>query len=337
VTGLSDAAVGRLRAAATWPEFESSRYVAVEEIGRGGMGTVYRATDDLLGREVAVKVPNGFGSAAVARRLKVEAAVLARLEHPGIVPIHDAGHLADGRLFYVMKLVRGQTLRAHLPELPALGERLGMFERICEPVAFAHARGFVHRDLKPDNIMLGTFGEVLVMDWGTALLTGQSAPHADPATKNDDATERSDGRDTEIGAAIGTRGFMAPEQSKSGEAAVDARADVYGLGAVLFLLLAGETPPDGDTIERLAARRDIPAALRAICGRAMAREPADRYQDVLSLVYDVRRYRGGLAVDAHPETLVERTMRFGRTYRTAIVLVLAYLIMRTIVAVTTGR
>ena len=99
MTGLSDGAVSRLRSVATWPEFESPRYVAVEEIGRGGMGTVYRATDDLLARDVAVKIPNGFGTAGVAARLQTEAAALARLEHPGIVPIHDAGRLADGRLF----------------------------------------------------------------------------------------------------------------------------------------------------------------------------------------------------------------------------------------------
>jgi eukaryotic-like serine/threonine-protein kinase len=333
VTGLSDAAVGRLRSAAAWPQFESTRYAVVEEIGRGGMGTVYRATDALLGRDVAVKVPNAFGDSVIARRLKVEAGVLAHLEHPGIVPIHDAGRLADGRLFYVMKLVRGRTLRAHLQDPIDLSERLGIFERICDPVAFAHARGFVHRDLKPDNIMLGTFGEVLVMDWGAALLTWRPASEhgvgGDPPPAG--------GRDTEAGTAVGTRGFMAPEQAGAGGPGVDARADVYGLGAVLFLLLTGETPPDRDAAERLASRRDVPVPLRAICARAMAREPGDRYPDVPSLAHDVRRYRAGLAVDAHPETPIERVMRFGRTYRTAIVLVLAYLVMRVVVAVTAGR
>jgi serine/threonine protein kinase len=333
VTGLSDRAVARLRSVATWPEFESSRYVAVEEIGRGGMGTVYRATDDLLGREVAVKIPNGFGSAAVAGRLETEAAALARLEHPGIVPIHDAGRLADGRLFYVMKLVRGKTLHAHLPDLPGLSERLGIFERICEPVAFAHALGFVHRDLKPENIMLGPFGEVLVMDWGAALLTTESAHTIDPET----GSSHLDDRQTGDGTAIGTRGFMAPEQMKAGDTPIDARADVYGLGAMLYLLLTGETPPEVGQADRLASRRDLPAALRAVCIRAMAPEPVDRYQDAVGLVGDIRRYRAGRAVEAHAETFVERTMRFGRTYRTAIVLVVAYLVMRVLVAVMAGR
>ena len=124
MTGLSDAAVARLRSTAAWPEFGSPRYTVVEEIGRGGMGTVYRAFDDLLDRDVALKVPNGFGEASVARRLQVEAGVLARLEHPGIVPIHDAGSLADGRIFYVMKLVRGRTLRDYLAGDPPIDDRL---------------------------------------------------------------------------------------------------------------------------------------------------------------------------------------------------------------------
>jgi eukaryotic-like serine/threonine-protein kinase len=333
VTGLSDSAVARLRSVAAWPEFDSSRYVALEEIGRGGMGTVYRATDDLLGREVAIKIPNGFGSASVAARLQTEAAALARLEHPGIVPIHDAGRLTDGRLFYVMKLVRGRTLEASLPDLPGLNERLGIFERVCEPIAFAHALGFVHRDLKPENIMLGTFGEVLVMDWGAALLTNGSNCVVDPVGS---AAPHS-GRQTENGAVIGPRGFMAPEQMAVGEAVIDARADVYGLGAVLYLLLTGETPLESDPASRLRSRRDIPAPLRSVCSRAMALDPRNRYQDVMALVSDIRRYRAGLAVEAHAENAVERTMRFARTYRMAIVLVAAYLLMRVIVAVVVGR
>ena len=167
-SGLSDAAVTRLRALGRWPEFESGRYAVVEEIGRGGMGTVYLALDEELGREVAIKIPNALASASLERRLRNEARVLARLEHPGIVPIHDAGRLADGRLFYVMKRVRGRTLGEHLRDNPDLNERLRLFERVCEPVAFAHAQGFIHRDLTPGNVMLGAFGEVMVMDWGVA-------------------------------------------------------------------------------------------------------------------------------------------------------------------------
>ena len=191
----------------------------------------------------------------------------------------------------------------------------------------------MHRDLKPDNIMLGTFGEVLVMDWGAALLTAGPAP--DPVGDVAPPPPATSPRHTEPGVAVGTRGFMAPEQAT--EAGIDARADVYGLGAVLFLLLTGETPPAADPAGRLTSRRDVPAALRAICVQAMAHDPAARYRDVLSLAQDVRRYRAGLSVAAHPETLLERTLRVARTYRTAILLVLAYLVMRAVVAILTGR
>ena len=178
--------------------------------------------------------------------------------------------------------------------------------------------------------MLGAFGEVLVMDWGAALLTdaGESSDPGPPVFSRE--------RQTEDGTAIGTRGFMAPEQTTGG-APIDARADVFGLGAVLYLMLTGDPPAEIEPTAGLASRRDLPAALRAICIRAMSAQPADRYQDVLSLVGDIRRYRAGLAVDAHPETALERTMRFVRTYRTAIVLIVAYLAMRIIVAVTAGR
>jgi len=337
MTALSDAAVARLRSTAAWPEFDSPRYTVVEEIGRGGMGTVYRAFDDLLDREVALKVPNGFGEASVARRLQVEAGVLARLEHPGIVPIHDAGSLADGRIFYVMKLVRGRTLRDYLAGDPPIDDRLGVFERICEPVAFAHARGFVHRDLKPDNVMLGPFGEVLIMDWGAAASLA-SAPgqngSPDATAVPTVPTVASVASVVSVvrtsSGIIGTRGFMAPEQAEGSSA--DARADVYALGAMLFLMLTGELPGAG-----LPSNAVLPAALRSICDRATAGNAADRYPDVTSLATDVRRYRAGLAVAAHRETLVERTLRFARTHRTALLLIAAYLVMRTIVAIVTGR
>jgi len=328
VSPLSDAAVTRLRAVATWPELASDRYAVVEEIGRGGMGTVYLAVDRDLGREVALKVPNGIGSATLERRLQVEARVLARLEHPGIVPIHDAGRLTDGRVFYVMKRVRGRTLREHLQDLPDLTERLRVFERMCEPVAFAHAQGFIHRDLKPDNVMVGSFGEVMVMDWGVAKLLG-----SDPEIVPDEEHPADDGT-TRPGTVIGTRGFMAPEQAR-GAGEIDHRADVYSLGAMLSLLLTGQMPaPDSDTA---AAIWHVPRPLRAICARAMAADPTARYQSVSALADDIARYRGGHAVSAYRETILERSARLAKTYRTAILLVLAYILMRAVVAWTTGR
>ncbi|HYS55162.1 MAG TPA: protein kinase [Thermoanaerobaculia bacterium] len=176
MTWLSDDAVVRLRDVATRPDFEGTRYTVLREIARGGMGVVYEAIDRELNRHVAIKVMSAAG-----RR---EAELIAGLEHPGIIPIHDAGALPDGRAFYVMKLVRGTTLS----EKPrSIAEAVRLCVRISEPVAFAHARGVVHRDLKPSNIMLGEFGEVLVMDWGVSVAgtPGYMAPE-------DERTPRSD-------------------------------------------------------------------------------------------------------------------------------------------------
>ena len=327
MNGLSDAAVARLAANATWPEFDGPRYTVVAELGRGGMGTVYRAVDTMLGRDVAVKVPRAFGDADSARRLQTEASVLARLEHPGIVPVHDVGSLVDGRLFYVMKLIEGETLRAWLDSVTDRGARLALFERICEPVAFAHARGFVHRDLKPDNIMLGPFGEVLVMDWGAARLVG--TPDETEARAG-----QPDGASTATG-AIGTHGFMPPEQSAGLH--VDARADVYSLGAVLSLMLGDVPDTGGASSGAVSSRTDVPRALRSICARAMADSAGDRYPDAGRLGEDVRRFLSGQRVHAHPEGPFDRLARLGRTYRVAILLVAAYLVMRTLVAILGGR
>jgi serine/threonine protein kinase len=331
VTLLSDAAVARLKHAAIWPEFSSARYTVLEEIGRGGMGAVYLAIDEALGREVAIKVPNEVSSAAVERRLEFEARVLAALEHPGIVPIHDTGRLADGRLFYVMKRVRGRTLQDHLRDLPDLTERLRVFERICEPVAFAHACGIIHRDLKPDNVMVGSFGEVMVMDWGVA-----KHLNAGPMPRGIRDELEADGG-THAGTLIGTRGFMPPEQACGEAGAVDCRADVYSLGAILFLLLTG-TPPaaEGDPARSIGWHHELPKPLRAICTRALSADPAQRYQSVTDLAADVGRYRAGHAVLAYEESALERMARFARTYRTAILLILAYIIMRAAVAMMAG-
>src|SRR5512132_3902984 len=156
MTWLSDDVATHLQNVAARPDFSGTRYEVVEEIARGGMGIVYEAIDHELNRRVAVKV--------VSPDSRGEAQLIAGLEHPGIIPIHDAGTLADGRAFYVMKIVRGTTLRESPPR--TIAEAIRLCVRICEPVVFAHARGVAHRDLKPSNVMIGEFGEVLVMDWG---------------------------------------------------------------------------------------------------------------------------------------------------------------------------
>ena len=184
---IHDAAIARLRAIDDRPDFGGTRYELLDTIGRGGMGIVFRGRDRELDREVAIKV-TAWITAADAERLRAEARVLARLEHPGIVPVHDVGQLPDGRVFTVMMLVRGERLDARAADLPLL-DRLRLFDRVCDTVAFAHARGLVHRDLKPANIMVGQHGEVLVLDWGLA------------------RGERDTG-----GSGGGTEGYMPPEQ-----------------------------------------------------------------------------------------------------------------------------
>jgi serine/threonine protein kinase len=176
---LPDQVVARLQTGMQTPDLSGTRYRAIELLGQGGMGAVWLAQDSILQRPVALKVLTTENSSAdLAGRLMQEAVVLARLEHPGIVPVHDAGTLPDGRTFYCMKLVEGKTLDRYALKLP-LRERLRLFQRIAEPLAFAHSRGIIHRDLKPANVMVGSFGEVLIMDWGLAkVMTATGASSA---------------------------------------------------------------------------------------------------------------------------------------------------------------
>ncbi|MFY9823437.1 MAG: serine/threonine-protein kinase [Thermoanaerobaculia bacterium] len=376
MSGISDAALRHLREVSDQPDLSGTPYEVVETLGRGGMGTVYLAHDSNLDREVALKVvqlPEGTGD---LERLLLEARVLARLEHPGIVPVHDAGLLPDGRAFYAMKRVRGYGLDEYARTVP-LAERLRAFERICEAVAFAHAHGVIHRDLKPGNVMVGPFGEVLVMDWGVAKVRRMrvSAAGAPPSAltpptpslpaspppagkeraknehllvsvprqtspsspggsgerlgeegRGDEGLEREGRaaiRPTAHGTILGTPGYMAPEQARGDVARIDERTDVWALGAILGFLLEGEDPP--------------PRPLAAIRRRAMAEEPAERYPKVEELAVDLALYLAGLPVGAHREGWLERIGRFVRRYRTPILLVLAYLLMRVLLIFFLGR
>jgi serine/threonine-protein kinase len=291
---LSDHALDHLREVVDLPDLAGTPYEVVGTIGRGGMGTVYRARDRELDREVALKVmdgPDASGEAA-ARTLR-EARILARLEHPGIVPVHDVGTLPDGRVWYVMKQVRGERLDRHARTAP-LAERLRAFLRICEAVAFAHAHGVIHRDLKPENVMVGRFGEVLVLDWGVAKVGEGEAP----------------------GTVLGTPGYMAPEQERGEIERIDPRTDVWGLGAILgFLLTAG-------------GEEEVPRPLAAVQQRALAPRPEDRYPSVEALAADLAAYLDGLPVAAYRESLLERAGRFVRRHSIPILLILAYLLMR---------
>jgi len=291
MTRVSDGAIARLRAIEDRPDFSSTRYELLEQIGRGGMGLVFRARDRELERDVAIKITQ-WRTDADADRLRREARTLASLEHAGVVPAYDVGRVPDGRVFLVMMLIRGERLDAHVESRP-LGDRLRLFDRVCDAVAFAHARGVIHRDLKPANIMVGSFGQVWILDWGLAGFG------SDPGAS----------RASEPG---GTDGYMAPEASTQ---KMDARADVYALGAILRDLAA-------------VSGAQIPRPLASVIHRAMGSDPNVRYPAAAELAADVRRFVDGAAVLAHRETGLERAGRLIRVYRTPIALVLTYLVVR---------
>lgn len=330
MTALSDATLEHLRRVADWPEMVGGRYRVLEKIGSGGMGSIYLAHDAELQRNVCIKVLYSFDNDPLfVERIRSEARILARLEHPGIIPIHDVGALADGRIFYVMKHVRGKRLDEHAAQLHSLPEALQLFERICEPIAFAHAQGIIHRDLKPENVMVGSFGEVLVLDWGVAKISSDPTPPVEPVRSQPPREGI-----TAPGTILGTPGYMAPEQARGDQDAVDARADVHALGAVLHFLLTGTVHGEKGTVHgersRTAPHKSnaVPRPLQAICRKALAPEPRDRYPSVTALSEDVSRFLAGARVLAHAESGLEKARRFASKYRTPILLVLAYLLMR---------
>jgi len=319
---LSDRVVARLQADMQLPDLSGTRYTLLRYVACGGMGSVWLAEDTVLKRRVALKV---LDLAAPADDLDVrllrEARILAGLEHPGVVPVHDAGTLADGRAFCCMKYVEGQTLAQHIATLN-LPDRLRLLERIAEPLDFAHARGFIHRDLKPDNVMIGAFGEVLVMDWGLARIGVTSLEAGETETATAVQPTQNSLRVTGQGSVLGTRGYMSPEQAR-GEIEVDHRTDIFSLGAILTFMLTGSAPG-----ELPAASGSVPRPLRAICEKAMAADPNARYQSAREMTADITHYLNGEPVSAYPEGLLERSGRVFARHRTAVVLVAVYLIMR---------
>jgi len=321
---LNDKAIERLRGSSV-PDFSGTRYELCGLIARGGMGVVYAAEDEKLHRRVALKVLDVIGeNAELTQRLIREARILAQLEHPGIVPVHDVGTLPDGRVFYTMKFVEGLRLDQYLKQVDSLPQSLRLFLRICDAVGFAHARGVLHRDLKPANIMVGSFGEVLVMDWGLAKIVQEQAAANETvlASSKKGNPGNEDTQSTVVtghGTVMGTPGYMSPEQERGETEKIDARSDVFSLGALLKFVSANSPEAMGEK---------PPRPLHAICAKAMAERPDARYGNVPELAADVSRFLDGLPVSAYLESPLEKASRFYRRHQVAILLITAYLAMR---------
>jgi hypothetical protein len=295
---------------------DTPRYRFEAFLARGGMGEVWRGCDLVLARAVALKVLRApvFGDGGARARFEEEARHVSRLQHPSIVPVYDLGELPDGRPFFVMKLIDGQTLEELLEARATPAEDLsrwvGVFGQVCVAVAFAHARGLIHRDLKPSNVMLGEFGEVLVMDWGIAkaLAVRPPAPEPPPPVPLSPSVGGvgtvPGGSDTLLGQVKGTPAFMAPEQARGEAGRVGKASDVFGLGGILCVTLTGQ-PPYTHAQQALAgnvtgafARLDACGADAELIGLAkacLAPAPEERPADAAEVAGRVKRYRDAVA------------------------------------------
>jgi hypothetical protein len=323
------------------PGLPPARYRLGHEIARGGMGRVVDAVDTRLGRNVAFKEALTADRDAL-QRFEREIRITARLEHPSIVPVHDAGESGSGTPFYVMRKVSGRPLERLVAGAETLGQRLALIPHIvdsAQAIAHAHERGIVHRDIKPSNILVGELGETVVIDWGLAKVIGEPDEHDAPLARP--MVDLSDTLKTRAGIVYGTPGFMAPEQLCG--APVDERCDVYALGATLYHLLARTPPHHAKTADEMMKAAvaapptpirelvpGVPLDLSTIVDKALAHDATTRYQNARALAEDLQRFLTGQLVASHHYTPWEKLVRFVRKNRGVSAAVAALVIVGTV-------
>lgn len=331
------------------PVLDGSRYRVVGPHAKGGLGAIFRAEDLELGRPLALKTIQIDRDDGDSRsRILREAEITARLEHPGVVPVHGLLRAADGRPVYAMRFVAGRTLQDAIERFHgsrprrydglAFRQLLGRFVSVCQTMAFAHGKGVIHRDLKPSNIMIGEFGETLVVDWGLAKeIADCKLQIANLKTSESGAGSEIRNSQSEIcnltldGHALGTPQYMSPEQAAGNWAAITPASDVFGLGATLYCILTGRPPwpwsewprmkpriEAGDFLPPTAIVRSVPRGLEAVCQKAMALRPIDRYAGAVELAAEVERWLADEPVTARPDPWFDRLGRFAKRNRTAV-------------------
>jgi len=336
---------------------DGQRFRILRPHAKGGLGAVFVALDAELNREVALKqILDSHADDSVSRvRFVLEAEITGGLEHPGIVPVYGLGTYGDGRPYYAMRFIRGETLKeaiGHFHGDETLKKDLGgrslelrkllrRFTDVCNAIGYAHARGVLHRDIKPGNVIVGKHGETLVVDWGLAKVTGKSDPSSGERTLLPGSASGSS--ETLPGSALGTPAYMSPEQAEGNLEALGPRSDVFSLGATLYCLLTGRPPVTGDdigavlrTVQRgeFATPRQvepsIDRALEAVCLKAMALEPAERYATPKEVAEDIERWMADEPVTAWREPLRERARRWMRRRRTTVAAIAATVLASTV-------
>jgi serine/threonine protein kinase/WD40 repeat protein len=347
-------------------EEKIGRYTRSREHSRGGMGRILLVHDELLLRDIALKelLPSNEGSdddvsiegspmrrsgAMMARFLR-EARITGGLEHPTIVPVYEIGRRENGTLYYTMRLVKGKTLRTALEECIGLQDRLRLLSNyldLCMGMAYAHSKGIVHRDIKPSNVMIGEFGETVIVDWGLAKLVGA----ADDEGNDPSPLSRVHGPDaispdkTVPGEFMGSPHYMSPEQTSGETDRIDSRSDVYSLGVVLYEILTNTVPFDGTSIEEIVERIErheykpvddveplVPKELASICSRALSKSPADRYSSAKGIGDDIQNFLSGSLVSVYNYSIREKVGLYYTKHRAMVNLAVASVLL--IIAIT---